>query len=81
VRREATEEYAEAAAPETALVLLTDRLANDRSPEVQAKALHRLAQLPDGIGIPALIECAHTHPNRELRGEARRLLSHHDDRP
>jgi len=81
VRREAVEEYAEAAAPETALVLLTDRLANDQSPEVQAKALHRLAQLPDGIGIPALIECARTHPNRELRGEARRLLSHHDDRP
>ena len=81
VRREAIEEYAEAAAPETALVLLTDRLANDQSPEVQAKALHRLAQLPDGIGIPALIECARTHPNRELRGEARRLLSHHDDRP
>lgn len=80
VRREAVEEYAEVAPPETALVLLTDRLANDQSPEVQAKALRRLAGLPDGIGIPALIECARTHPNHELRREARRLLHRHDDR-
>jgi len=79
VRREATDEYAETAAPDSALALLADRLANDQSPEVQSKALHRLAELPDGMGIPALLESARTLPNRELRAQARRLLSEHDE--
>ncbi|HXL10859.1 MAG TPA: M56 family metallopeptidase, partial [Gemmatimonadales bacterium] len=46
VRREAAERYAKVAAPESARLLLTDRLANDRSPAVQSEALRRLMALP-----------------------------------
>src|SRR5439155_1147469 len=54
VRDEAVEQYARSAAPESALVLLVDRLANDSSSDVQMEAVERLADLPDGLGIPAL---------------------------
>jgi HEAT repeat protein len=73
VRREAVEHYAEIVAPDTALVFLTERLASDPSPDVQLKALHWLAKLPDGAGLAALAEAARAHPNREVRREARRL--------
>lgn len=74
IRREAIERYVETAAPETALTFLTDRLANDPSPDVQREALHRLAKLPGGLGVLALVEAARTHPNRDLRVEAQRRL-------
>src|SRR5438445_10365995 len=53
VRDEAVEQYARSAAPESALVLLVDRLANDSSSDVQEEAVERLADLPDGPGTPA----------------------------
>src|SRR5207244_5295887 len=62
------------AAPESARLLLTDRLANDRSPAVQSEALRRLMALPGGIGIPAVTEAARAHPNPELRADARERL-------
>src|SRR6266566_1532811 len=74
VRREAIERYAKVAAPESARLLLTDRLANDRSPAVQSEALRRLMALPGGIGIPAVTEAARAHPNPELRADARERL-------
>jgi len=74
VRREAVERYAKVAAPESARLLLTDRLANDRSPAVQSEALRRLLSLPGGIGIPALTEAARAHPNPEVRADAREQL-------
>jgi len=74
VRREAIARYAKVAAPESARQLLTDRLANDRSPAVQAEALRRLMALPGGIGIPAVAEAARAHPNPELRADARERL-------
>ena len=74
VRDEAVEQYARNAAPESALVLLVDRLANDSSSDVQVEAVDRLADLPDGIGIPALREAARSHPSRHVRAEARRRL-------
>ena len=74
VRREAVERYARVAAPRTSVALLQERLANDRSPDVQWEALYRLAQLPDGVGIPAVTEAARTHPNPDLRAEARRRV-------
>jgi HEAT repeat protein len=74
VRREAIGQYAKVAAPESARLLLTDRLANDRSPAVQAEALRRLMALPGGIGIPAVTEAARAHPNPELRADARERL-------
>src|SRR5881628_176063 len=74
VREEAVEQYARSAAPESALVLLMDRLANDSSSDVQVEAVERLADLPDGLGIPALREAARSHPSRHVRTEARRRL-------
>src|SRR5437773_2444890 len=74
VRDEAVEQYARSAAPESALVLLVDRLANDSSSDVQVEAVERLADLPDGLGIPALREAARSHPSRHVRAEARRRL-------
>src|SRR5437667_151467 len=74
VRDEAVEQYARSAAPESALVLLVDRLANDSSSDVQDEAVERLADLPDGLGIPALREAARSHPSRHVRAEARRRL-------
>src|SRR5881628_3787911 len=74
VREEAVEQYARSAAPESALVLLMDRLANDSSSDVQVEAVERLADLPDGLGIPALREAARSHPSRHVRAEARRRL-------
>jgi len=74
VREEAVEQYARSAPPESALVLLMDRLANDTSSAVQVEAAERLAELPDGLGIPALRQAAHAHPSRQVRAEARRRL-------
>jgi len=74
VREEAVEQYASSAAPESALVLLVDRLANDSSSAVQAEAVERLAELPDGLGIRALREAARSHPSHQVRAEARRRL-------
>ena len=74
VREEAVEQYARSAAPESALVLLVDRLANDSSSDVRVEAVERLADLPDGLGIPALREAARSHPSRHVRTEARRRL-------
>jgi len=74
VREEAVEQYARIAAPESALDLLVDRLANDTSSAVQVEAVERLADLPDGLGIPALREAARSHPSRQVRAEARHRL-------
>jgi len=74
VREEAVEQYARTAAPESALVLLVDRLANDSSSAVQVEAVERLAELPDGLGIRALRQAARSHPSRQVRAEARRRL-------
>jgi beta-lactamase regulating signal transducer with metallopeptidase domain len=74
VREETVEQYAKRAAPESALVLLTDRLAHDRSSAVQVEAVQRLAALPVGMGVPALREAARAHASRDVRTEARRRL-------
>ena len=74
VREEALEQYSRAAIPESALVLLVDRLAHDSSSTVQVEAVERLAELPDGLGVPALREAARSHPSRQVRAEARRRL-------
>ena len=74
VRREAIERYAKGAAPESARVLLTERLANDRSPSVQAEAIEGLTELPNQLGLAAVSEAARAHPNRDVRAEARRRL-------
>ena len=74
VREEAVEQYARTATPESALDLLVDRLAHDSSATVQVEAVERLADLPNGLGIPALRKAARSHPSRHVRAEARRRL-------
>jgi len=74
VREEAVEQYARTAAPESALDLLVDRLAHDSSATVQVEAVERLADLPNGLGIPTLRKAAGSHPSRHVRAEARRRL-------
>jgi beta-lactamase regulating signal transducer with metallopeptidase domain len=74
VREEALEQYARRAVPESALALLKERLADDAADDVETEAIERLAELPDGLGIPALREAARSHPNPEIRAEARRRL-------
>ncbi len=74
VREEAVEQYARSAAPDSALVLLVDRLTNDTASDVQVEAVERLAELPNGLGIPALEAAARTHPSRQVRVEARHRL-------
>ena len=79
VRDEAAEQYARHAPPGAALALLTDRLARDPDAEVQAEAVEQLAELPRGMGIPAVIEAARGHANSEVRSEAWRRLRESDD--
>jgi beta-lactamase regulating signal transducer with metallopeptidase domain/HEAT repeat protein len=74
VRRKAIDNYAEAVAPEAALSFLRDVLAKDSAPEAQAEALEELAELPDDLGVPTLIDAAGMHPSRDVRAEAWRLL-------
>ena len=79
VRDEATEQYARHAPPGAALALLTDRVAHDTEPEVQAEAVELLAALPRGAGIPAVIEAARGHSSVEVRDEAWRRLRQSND--
>jgi beta-lactamase regulating signal transducer with metallopeptidase domain len=74
VREEALEQYAKRAVPESALVLLNERLVNDPATNVQTEAVERLAELPDDLGVPTLTRAVRTHPNPEVRAEARRRL-------
>ena len=74
VREEAVEQYSKRAIPESALVLLKERLANDPADNVQTEAIERLAELPDGLGIPTLKAAARAHPNAKVRAEAQRRL-------
>lgn len=74
VREEALEQYSKRAVPESALVLLKERLANDAAANVQVEAIERLAELPDGLGLPAVREAARTHPNAAVRAEAQHRL-------
>jgi beta-lactamase regulating signal transducer with metallopeptidase domain/HEAT repeat protein len=79
VRREAVETVGEHAAPAEAVKVLHDVIANDPSSDVQEEALETLLELPDGVGIPAVIEVARSHKNPEIRREALKKLAESDD--
>jgi HEAT repeat protein/beta-lactamase regulating signal transducer with metallopeptidase domain len=79
VRREAIETYAENAVPDSALVLLTGILGAAAPEDVYNEVLETLEELEGGIGIPALIDAARSHPNREVRADALRRLAESDD--
>jgi HEAT repeat protein len=79
VQRKAIETYAEHARSEAAVRLLTGILGGDASEDVYRKVLQSLEELENGAGIPALIEAARSHPSREVRARALRLLAESDD--
>jgi beta-lactamase regulating signal transducer with metallopeptidase domain/HEAT repeat protein len=81
VRREAIETLAEHAPPATAVDVLSRIISGDSDEDVCRQGLEGLAELSGGAGIPALIDVARSHPNRDLRAEAlKRLVESEDPR-
>jgi HEAT repeat protein len=54
-------------------------LASDAPEDVYAEVLESLEELEGRAGIPALIDAARSHPNREVRPDALRRLAESDD--
>jgi HEAT repeat protein len=79
VRREAIETYTESASSDSALALLKSILASDAPEDVYSAVLESLEEMDGGAGIPALIDAARSHPNREVRADALRRLAESDD--
>jgi len=79
VRREAIEKYGESAPSDSALALLKSILASDAPEDIYSTVLEALEEMKDGAGIPALIDAARSHPNREVRADALRRLAESDD--
>jgi len=79
VRRQAIETYGESAPSDSALALLKSILASDAPEDVYSAVLEALEEMEDGAGIPALIDAARSHPNREVRADALRRLAESDD--
>lgn len=79
VRREAIETYGESATTAATLALLKEILAGDAPEDVYSEVLETLGDLEGGAGVPALIEAARSHTNREVRVEAMRRLAESDD--
>jgi HEAT repeat protein len=79
VRRKAIETYAQAASTDSALALLKGVLAADAPEDVYSRVLEELEGMDGGAGIPALIDAARSHPNREVRAAALRRLAESDD--
>jgi HEAT repeats len=49
---------------------ISDAIANDPETEVKKKAVFALTQMPNGEGVPLLIQVARTNLNREVRKQA-----------
>lgn len=79
VRRAAIETYGESAPSDSAVALFKSILASDAPEDVYSEVLETLEGLNGGAGIPALIEAARSHPNREVRADALRRLAESDD--
>jgi HEAT repeat protein/beta-lactamase regulating signal transducer with metallopeptidase domain len=79
VRRHAIETYGESAPSDSALALLKSILASDAPEDVYSAVLEALEGMEAGAGIPALIDAARSHPNREVRADALRRLAESDD--
>lgn len=79
VRREAIETYAENAPSDLAVKLLNEILGSAASEDIYSEVLQSLEELEGGAGIPALIEAARSHPNRDVRAQALRRLAESDD--
>jgi HEAT repeat protein/beta-lactamase regulating signal transducer with metallopeptidase domain len=79
VRRKAIETYGESAPRDSSVALLKSILASDAPEDVYAAVLEALEEVEGGAGIPALIDAARAHPNREVRADALRRLAESDD--
>ena len=79
VRQEAIETYGEHAPTARSVELLTAILESAAEPALRFEALETLVELPDGAGIPAVIEIARGHPDRQLRLKAIEALAESDD--
>ncbi len=69
----------ESASSDSSLTLLKRILASDAPEDVYSAVLEALEEMEDGAGIPALIDAARSHPNREVRADALRRLAVSDD--
>jgi HEAT repeat protein/beta-lactamase regulating signal transducer with metallopeptidase domain len=79
VRRAAIEKYGESAPSDSTLALLKSILASDAPEDVYSAVLEALEEMEGGAGIPALIDAARSHPNRDVRADALRRLAESDD--
>jgi HEAT repeat protein len=52
---------------------------NDRDPSVRKRAISALHQMPDGEGVPVLIQMARSQRDLEMRKAAMSTLQHSRD--
>jgi HEAT repeat protein/beta-lactamase regulating signal transducer with metallopeptidase domain len=79
VRQEAIETYGEHAPAARSVELLKAILESAAEPSLRFEVLETLVELPDGAGIPSVIEIARGHPDRQLRLKAIEALGESDD--
>ena len=70
VRGQALFWLAQRAAQKVAETAIADAIANDPETEVKKKAVFALTQMPNGEGVPLLIQVARTNRNAEVRKQA-----------
>jgi hypothetical protein len=70
VRGQALFWLAQRAGQKVAEASISDAIANDPETEVKKKAVFALTQMPDGEGVPLLIQVARTNRNPEVRKQA-----------
>jgi HEAT repeat protein/beta-lactamase regulating signal transducer with metallopeptidase domain len=79
VRRRAVERLGEREGASATVEALRALVRDDPDPEIREEALEALAELPDGAGVPALIETARSHADRRVRVRAIELLGESED--
>ncbi len=79
IAKAALEAYANSARPADVIALAKSVLNSSKSEEMLKAGLDALENIDSNAGIPAMIEIAQTHPNRELRRRAIGQLGDSDD--
>ena len=79
MRQDAIFWLGQAAKSEKVINQLKDFVLNDKSPEIQEKALFAISQLEDNQGVPILIDIAKNHKDTRLRKKAIFWLGQSDD--
>jgi HEAT repeat protein len=62
-----------------ALATINTAVEQDADKQVRRQAVSSLARLPDGAGLPRLIELARTHKDQEIRRQAMLALGQSRD--